>query len=50
MRAKKKNVGFAIIAKSKNKNKFTMDDLKEMEEIRVLEISDPLIKTFQELY
>ena len=48
MRAKKKNVGFAIIAKSKNKNKFTMDDLKEMEEMRALEISDPLIKTFQE--
>ena len=35
MRVKKKNVEFAIIAKSKNKNKFTMEDLKEMEENRL---------------
>jgi hypothetical protein len=47
MRAKKKNTGFAIIARSKGRTKFTMEDLKDMLEQKRKEISDPYIKTFQ---
>lgn len=50
MRAKKKNVGYAIVGRSKGREKFTMEHLKVMLEKKDSEMRDPLIMSFEQLY
>lgn len=47
MRAKKKNVGYAIVARTKGRSKFTMEDLKTMMDKKNNELKDQNIKTFE---